>query len=161
MSKSGTDVAEEHGIRRSSHWPTVEKHFKQANPFCLACGKDKPQHPADIQVHHRIPFHFCILLGRPDLELDPRNLVGLCETETGPQLPNHHLLLGHLDDFKSYNVEVLDDASVTFAGLSKEDILASAPWIAKKANKPVAWAQMTDDGKKALRKLMDTWYPVS
>jgi hypothetical protein len=160
MSTSGTDVAEEHGIRRSPHWPTVEKHFKQQNPFCLACGKDKTLDESDIQVHHRIPFHFCILLGRPDLELDPRNLVGLCETETGRQLPNHHLLLGHLDDFKSYNVSVLVDAEKNYFGMSALQIKASPMWQNTARQKPHAWALMTDDEKKALRKLMDEWYPV-
>lgn len=159
MSQAGTDEAELHGIRRSPHWPTVEHHFKAANPFCMACGKDAPITLAEIQVHHRIPFHFCILLGRPDLETDFRNLVGLCETEAGPALPNHHLLLGHLDDFKSYNVDVLEDASVDFYQKTAQEIIASKTWVQKHTNKPKAWADMTDEDKKALRELMDSWYP--
>jgi hypothetical protein len=34
-------------------------------------------------VHHIFPFHYCIALGRPDLELDDRNLITLCEDEQG------------------------------------------------------------------------------
>jgi len=160
MGQHGTDVAEHHGIRRSPHWPATERYFKEQNPFCVACGKDRKMDESNIQIHHRIPFHFCILLGRPDLELDPDNLVGLCETETGLALPNHHLLLGHLDDFKSYNVDVEDDAEKKFFGMSSLQIKSNPDWIAKARNKPHAWALMTDDEKKALRKLMDTWYPV-
>jgi 5-methylcytosine-specific restriction endonuclease McrA len=48
----------------------------------------------DPQVHHKVPFH-----DRPELELDPTNLVTLC----GPKHRNHHLDIGHLGDYKCYN----------------------------------------------------------
>lgn len=44
-----------------------------------------------------------MLVGRPDLELDPRNLLTLC---IRPDC-EHHVLLGHLDDYESYNPKVL------------------------------------------------------
>ena len=31
-----------------------------------------------VQVQHIFPFHYCVALGRPDLELDERNLITLC-----------------------------------------------------------------------------------
>ena len=37
------------------------------------------------------------------LELDPRNLLTLC---IGPDC-EHHVLLGHLDDYESFNPKVL------------------------------------------------------
>lgn len=57
-----------------------------------------------IEVHHIRPFHL-----HPDLELDPANLVTLCEADKGGA--NCHLLFGHLGNFKSFNVEVVSDAS--------------------------------------------------
>jgi hypothetical protein len=68
--------------------------------------------------------------------------------------------LGHLDDFKSYNVEVLEDAGKVFFGKSLHQIRADKCWQGKSRNKPHAWALMTEGEKRALRKLMDTWYPV-
>ena len=58
-------------------------------------------------MHHIFPFHYCIALGRPDLELDDRNLITLCEDEAGKPGQNHHLLVGHLDDFESSNLAVV------------------------------------------------------
>ena len=65
-----------------------------------------------IQVHHRWPFHDCVLAGRPDLELDPRNLIALCETERGVATLDCHLHVGHMGDWKSYNPRVAGDAHI-------------------------------------------------
>jgi len=43
------------------------------------------------------------------LELEPTNLVTLCEANKGGV--NCHLLFGHLSNFKSFNVDVLSDAA--------------------------------------------------
>ena len=48
-------------------------------------------------------FHYVVLVGRPDLELDPRNLLTLC---IRPDC-EHHVLLGYLGDYESYNPKVL------------------------------------------------------
>src|SRR5579885_231004 len=118
MSLHGTTVAEEHGIRRSPHWPTVEKHFLAAHPNCAMCSDaqhaarlKQVQHAAlqtrGLQVHHAIiPFHYAILLGRPDLELDERNLATFCEDEAGVTTQDHHNLVGHLRNFQSYNPDI-------------------------------------------------------
>ncbi len=42
------------------------------------------------------PFHYCIALGRPDLELGQRNLITLCEDEAGHPADNHHYEAGVL-----------------------------------------------------------------
>lgn len=80
---------------RSPHWNAVRKQHLIKEPMCRACnGKEK------LQVHHIKPFHLF-----PESELDPNNLVTLCEhpkTEC-------HLILGHRGNFKKYNAEALDD----------------------------------------------------
>lgn len=158
MADHGADVAEQHGIRRSPHWPAVEHAFRKDKPWCEACGKDKPIERG-LQVHHVIPFHFVILLGRPELELDPRNLIGLCETEEGLTLPNHHLLLGHLDDFQTSNPNVRDSASGRFFQKTADEIKSDPIWQEMVKHRPPVWATMTDDDKAAMLALMNQLYP--
>jgi hypothetical protein len=88
-----------------------------------------------VQVHHIFPFHYCVLLGWPDLELDQRNLITLCETESGHVEENHHLLIGHLDDFKSSNLDVVNDAKKTFSGMTADQIKADPRWQLKPLDK--------------------------
>jgi len=78
-------------ITRSSHWPTVRKHFLKSNPTCAACGSNK-----HLNVHHVMPFH-----DDPAKELDLNNLITLCMDEH-----ECHLKLGHGDDFKAYNPDI-------------------------------------------------------
>jgi 5-methylcytosine-specific restriction protein A len=84
------------GTPRSGGWRAVRTRHLEANPFCLACGARK-----FLNVHHVHPFHLF-----PELELEPANLVTLCET------PSHncHFFLGHLLDWRSYNVKVREYA---------------------------------------------------
>ena len=87
---------------RSPRWKIVEHDFVRLNPDCAACGGRE-----HLQVHHEHPFHL-----HPELELDPKNLIGLC---MGPN--ECHLLLGHGDNFKAYNPGVrLDAAAFKRAG---------------------------------------------
>ena len=91
---------------RSPHWSSVRTaHLKTAGT-CEACGSDK-----SLEVHHKQPFH-----DKPELELDPSNLITLCDGSI-----NCHLLVGHLGDWKSFNVDVVADA---------------ATWKAKIQNRP-------------------------
>jgi len=53
-------------------------------------------------VHHVRPVHLF-----PELELEPGNLVTLCEGET----MNCHLFFGHLGWWKAWNPTVAVDAS--------------------------------------------------
>lgn len=84
---------------RSSHWPTVRKQHLAMHPVCAVCGGSEK-----LEVHHIRPFHL-----HPDLELNPDNLITLCESLKGGV--NCHLLFGHLGNFKSFNTQVRDDAS--------------------------------------------------
>ena len=85
-------------VARSGKWPTVRKNHLLLHPVCEVCGsKDK------LEVHHVLPFHL-----HPTLELDPANLITLCES--GANGINCHLAVGHLGNFKSFNEHVVADA---------------------------------------------------
>lgn len=84
---------------RSPHWPTVRKHFLEQNPTCAACGGTE-----FLACHHKLPFHI-----HPELELDFRNLVTLCESPTRLC----HFRTGHSYDWKAYNEHVIEDAALS------------------------------------------------
>ncbi|HEY0753147.1 MAG TPA: hypothetical protein VGD98_04230 [Ktedonobacteraceae bacterium] len=92
----GMEIALRHGIARSPQWSRVEKAHLLIEPACVVCGVRK-----GLQVHHIKPFHL-----HPALELNPTNLITLCELKGR----EHHLLVGHLDEWESYNVHVREDA---------------------------------------------------
>ena len=102
----------------------------------------------------------CTALGRPDLELDPRNLLVLCETEHNDPEANHHLLLGHLGNFKSDNVHVAEDIAL-FAGMDAAAIQADPRWLARKAARLKPLHEMTDQDKADFRALMDAMFPAA
>jgi hypothetical protein len=94
------------GATRSSQWPAVRTtHLKQF-PNCAICGGNKK-----ITVHHRRPFHL-----HPELELDPTNLITLCE---GAGTGNHHLLYGHWGNYTTkYNPSIDVDTAKWFPRLT-------------------------------------------
>lgn len=86
------------GASRSSGWSSVRNSYLEQYDFCAVCGYKK-----NLNVHHIKPFHLF-----PDLELDPDNLITLGEKcPTG----NHHLFVGHLGNWASFNEKVVHDAS--------------------------------------------------
>ena len=87
-------------LTRSSGWGKVRRAFIKEHPLCAVCGH------AGEQVHHKRPFHL-----QPSLELDPQNLITLC---TG----HHHLLFGHLDDWKAFNPSVVEDSAAMLKAIS-------------------------------------------
>ena len=133
------------GLERSPAWPKVEKTFQAAHPRCAACGAT-----GLLNVHHIFPFHYVVLVGRPDLELDPRNLLTLC---IGPDC-EHHVLLGHLDDYESYNPKVLRFVQA-LAGKSNRQIRADAAWQQAHAAKPKHFDDMTPAEQSAFKKKLD------
>jgi len=159
----GMQEAARHGITRSPRWHHVELAHLAAQPHCAAC-KPLTGGPAitlqGVQVHHIFPFHYCIALGRPDLELDDRNLVTLCESEEGKPAPDHHLLIGHLDDFKSSNLAVVLDATQTYYGMSAEDIRGDHRWLSAVAAKLKPLDKMTDEDKAAFVAAMNARFPL-
>lgn len=86
------------GVRRSARWPHVRAEHLKQHPACALCGgKNK------LEVHHIVPFHV-----NPDRELDPNNLITLCESKKGGI--NCHLAVGHLGSYHRYNPDVAVDA---------------------------------------------------
>jgi len=85
---------------RSGQWPAVRKQHLALHPTCEVCGGTQK-----LEVHHKRPFHL-----HPNLELEPTNLVTLCEANKDGV--NCHLLFGHLGNFRSFNVDVLIDAAL-------------------------------------------------
>jgi hypothetical protein len=158
----GLAIAQLHGVpARSPHWAKVEKEHLIMEPYCRACGPNMNK-AFKVQIHHAIPYHYCILLGRPDLELCHKNLISLCESEHDSSCENHHLLIGHLKNFKSGNLNVRIDAETTFQGFTAQKILESTIFQEKLINGRIKpWEEMTDQDKKDLRALMDLWYPLA
>jgi hypothetical protein len=81
---------------RSSKWRKVRKEHLEANPSCAACGGFE-----NVVPHHIIPVHL-----EPSMELDPLNLISLCEGK----VCNCHLFFGHLRNWCRYNPEIIEDA---------------------------------------------------
>lgn len=91
------------GVPRSPKWAGVRAgHLKQF-PACAACGSRKC-----VEVHHVVPVSWP---GGKELELDPANLLTLCESKT----MNCHLWIGHLGDFRSRNPNAVADAAAVLA----------------------------------------------
>jgi hypothetical protein len=155
---NGAQAATEHGIARSPKWHATELAHLKAHPYCEVCG---PQMDSSIrcQVHHVVPFHFCILLGRGYAEIDDRNLITLCETEEGHPSPNHHLRAGHSGDFQSSNINIRQDVSVFFR-MDEGTIEKNAHYLENVKNRLKPWAQMTDQDKADLTALIDRLYPL-
>src|ERR1043165_6757746 len=138
-------IGQKFKLTRSPEWPEVEKQFKSANPKCTACDET-----SQLNVHHKRPFHFVVLCGRPDLELDPRNLITLC-TRTDRE---HHLLLGHLDDYESYNPAVLQFVN-TYTGKTNQEIRRDGAFQKAQTEKPRHLEQMTASDRTAFKQMLD------
>ena len=148
----GAAAAAEHGLARSPHWPHVRAEQLRRQPVCQATGLTEAD-GALLEAHHVRAFHLCALVGRPDLELDLRNLITLARHPVDP-----HLLLGHLDDFRSYNPDVADDC-VTWHGKTDAEIKDDPRWRAKHAERPKVWADWTDREKADFRDELDRLFP--
>jgi len=118
----GAHVARQNGHERSPQWQRVRREHLLREPACVACGRKG----RGLQVHHIKPFHL-----HPRLELDPRNLITLCEGRGR----DHHLLLGHLSSWESYNEHVRDDAR-RFYRKTGAQIRADSHWQKKVKLRP-------------------------
>ena len=78
---------------RSPKWGGVRKEYLKKYPKCACCNSIKR-----LNVHHIRPFHLF-----PDLELVLENLISLCK--------NCHIVVGHLDNWASFNITVRTDAA--------------------------------------------------
>ena len=118
----GAHIARKHGHERSSEWSRVQKEHLRREPACVACGYKGRK----VQVHHIKPFHL-----HPQLELDPNNLITLCAARGR----EHHLLLGHLDEWASYNEHIRADVK-RFYHKSSAQIRADLAWQKKMTQRP-------------------------
>lgn len=75
--------------QRAGEWRRVRAEHLAKEPVCVACGR-----AANLNVHHIIPVSIS-----PMLELDPQNLITLCETPC-------HIVFGHFMSHHCYNREV-------------------------------------------------------
>jgi hypothetical protein len=76
---------------RSPKWSGVRRKHIKENPWCAACGSKRFP-----QVHHMLPFS-----DRPELELEPSNLITLCMSRN-----ECHLHIGHGGKYTFFNPEV-------------------------------------------------------
>jgi len=85
------------GSKRSPKWPAFRAKYLKGKT-CAVCGKK-----VKLELHHIKPFHL-----HPELELDPTNMLPLCESENSGV--NCHLFIGHLGNFKTINPSSVTDA---------------------------------------------------
>jgi 5-methylcytosine-specific restriction protein A len=86
------------GKSRSPKWRKVRKDHLAIFPYCSICGGEEK-----VEVHHIQSF-----ATHPELELDPHNLITLCESKHLGI--NCHLFVGHLGNFENINPNVIEDA---------------------------------------------------
>lgn len=161
---NGSAAAATHALKRSSKWKSTRKAFLKLNPHCKACIDPKRTRRilqaamsliglSPVEVHHIIPFHFCVLLGRPELELDPRNLITLCDRGA-----NHHLLIGHLSDYQTFNPSVFTHVA-KFKGWNAAMIKADPYYVRAIGSRPKTWIEMDVDERASLYNLVSRLYP--
>ena len=86
------------GKRRSPQWRSVRAKHLEDHPRCAVCGTTKK-----VEVHHILPFAMF-----PDKELEPKNLITLCENgKYGVRCHQHY---GHLGNYGKFNLNVEIDA---------------------------------------------------
>lgn len=152
-----------HNIKRSSMWPATRKAHLKREPKCIACPVDI-QPPLwrrmlflghAVEVHHIIPFHICVILGRRDLETDSRNLVTLCRDKRY----QHHLLLGHLENYGSYCLPVRRFVASMFRGMTEQQILDDSRWQTLLKSRPKAIQMMDSQELSTLAEHLDELMP--
>jgi 5-methylcytosine-specific restriction enzyme A len=98
-------------VGRSGKWPEVRKKHLEKHPTCAACGM--PNIDRQLEVHHVVPYHIA-----PNLELDPENLITLCDAPTRPC----HRCFGHLWDWHKSNPYVRAVCSHFLTTISEQNL---------------------------------------
>lgn len=104
------DNAKLFGAVRSPQWSRVRAEHLKKYPACAVCGETKK----NIEVHHKFPYHL-----DPSKELDPNNLITLCESKNNGIVC--HRAIGHLGDYKSFNPEVEMDAQKWYTKIKNRE----------------------------------------
>ena len=104
------------GATRSPLWSTVRNNHLIKEPLCQLCGgKTK------LNVHHILPFHM-----NPELELDPNNLITLCNGSSGTI--SCHIRFGHFDNFRTkWNPTIRDEVPLWRMRFAAADMTACTP----------------------------------
>ena len=108
---------------RSSHWPVVRTAHLHDSPNCAACGGN-----LHVQVHHIEPFN-----EKPELELEPTNLISLCMG-----LHECHIRIGHGGSFDHFNPRAKVDAATVLAHPEKRAGVEAAALSGRLPNVPEA-----------------------
>ena len=95
-------ISRETEDKRSPQWIKTRKTHLKKFPECAACGN---KNPSVLNVHHIQPYNLF-----PERELDPKNLITLCESSDVFLGQNDHILFGHLMDWKESNPRVVQVA---------------------------------------------------
>lgn len=103
------------GAARSPQWSAVRNEFIRNNPTCAACGTTKK-----LQAHHVVAYHT-----DKAKELDPSNLIALCE---GMER-NCHRFIGHLDNFQSINENSREDAAAWLKRIQNRPKWNGLEWV--------------------------------
>src|SRR3990167_1676355 len=82
------------GAIRSVQWSSFRK--ENIGKECRACGQ-KGTLLKPLELHHSEPYNI-----NPSRELDKTNIITLCRT--------CHFLIGHLKNFKTWNININEDA---------------------------------------------------
>jgi hypothetical protein len=149
----GAAVAANYQFQRSEAWSRVSEAFvKQLEEKGIKqCAVSGCTTGDILEIHHKLPFHLCFQFGRRDLEFDPANLMPLCKT--------HHLFVGHLDDWSSFNEGVVNDV-VTWASLMTQDQFEqNDSWKSSMQARPGSdWQQWGAEFTQHFEDLMTQWY---
>ena len=84
---------------RSPLWRKCRNNHLKKHPKCELCGGTDV-----LRVHHIQPFHIA-----PDLELEPDNLITLCERKKYGI--NCHFWYGHLGNWRLVNETCVEDVA--------------------------------------------------
>lgn len=79
---------------RSPSWPKARERWLAVHPTCEVCGA-----LANVEVHHIVPVHI-----DKSGELNESNFITLCRDD--------HYAFGHLRNWNSYNIDVVQDAAL-------------------------------------------------
>ena len=101
--------------QRSKEWRSVRKTHLVKQPRCAICGLKEIY---QLEVHHILPFCWF-----PELELQPNNLITLCEIG----IDGCHFDFGHPLGTQSYNPQVVQHAAILNKDFSKlEEVMELA-----------------------------------
>lgn len=94
---------------RHPSWRRVRAEHLKAQPKCQGCGEKRKRL---LEVHHVAPFH-----SHPEIELEPKNLLTLCDGGGKYGIKSCHLYIGHNGNFRRSNSLAVHEARLLLARL--------------------------------------------